>query len=494
MIVSTKAIIFTYSYSVQTASTGRLRDSRGRHTSVTDQNNKTTTYAYDDADRLTSVTDAANNVTTYGYDTESNLTSITDANNHTTDFAYDAYERVTKTTFPSNLSETYGYDADNNLTSKLDRNGNTIDDGASYSLDNAGNRTSKTDWLANVTSNYAYDQIYELTQVTQGTNTTESYTYDPVDNRLTSVGVASYSYNSENELTSTSNATYAYDNNGNMLTKTDSTGTTTYAWDFENQLTSVTLPGNGGTVSFKYDPFGKRIYKQSSLGTSIFGYDGENLIEEVSSTGAVIARYSMGLKLDEPFAELRGTTSYYEADGLGSISSLSNSAGGLTQTYTFDSFGKQTASSGSLTNPFRYTAREFDVETNLYFYRARYYDPSTGRFISEDPIRFGPNVYTYVRNRPLVLRDPLGLKPSNDDCLKQAVAGWTECLLVGGGVTGVGEATCLAACMLTGPGFPECAYMCTEIFGGIEDKAILICTAAAVAEYYECKNHGHCNK
>ena len=70
------------------------------------------------------------------------------------------------------------------------------------------------------------------------------------------------------------------------------------------------------------------------------------------------------------------TTSYYKyynADGLGTVTSLANSAGVLAQTYTFDSFGKQTASSGSLTNPFRYTARESDSETNLYYYRARYY-------------------------------------------------------------------------------------------------------------------------
>ncbi len=74
------------------------------------------------------------------------------------------------------------------------------------------------------------------------------------------------------------------------------------------------------------------------------------------------------------------TTSYYEADGLGSVTSLSNAAGALAQTYTFDSFGKQTASSGSLTNPFQFTGREFDTESSLYFMRARYFDPTTGRF------------------------------------------------------------------------------------------------------------------
>ena len=74
--------------------------------------------------------------------------------------------------------------------------------------------------------------------------------------------------------------------NSNTTSKTDSTGTTNYTWDFENRLTSVTLPSSGGTVSFKYDPFGRRIYKSSSVGTSIYAYDGDNLVEERNSSGA----------------------------------------------------------------------------------------------------------------------------------------------------------------------------------------------------------------
>lgn len=179
------------------------------------------------------------------------------------------------------------------------------------------------------------------------------------------------------------------DSNGNTLTSVTGSNTTTYSWDFENRMTSVTLPGSGGTVSFKYDPFGRRIEKISPTTTSIFAYDENNLVEETNSSGAVVARYTGILDFDQPLAMLRsGTTSYYEQDGLGTVTSLSNTAGALAQTYTFDSFGKQTASSGSLTNPFQFTGREFDTETNLQFSRARYFDPTTGRFISEDPIGF----------------------------------------------------------------------------------------------------------
>ena len=187
----------------------------------------------------------------------------------------------------------------------------------------------------------------------------------------------------------------------------------------------MTLPGTGGTVSFKYDPFGRRIQKAFTTGanpptttTTNYLYDGDNNIEEVDPNGSVLARYSQGLNTDEPLAMLRsGATNYYHADGVGSVTSLSNPAGTLAQTYAFDSFGKQTAASGSLTNPFRYTAREFDSETNLQFSRARYYEPMTGRFLSEDPIGFdgGGNFYAYGQNDPIDESDPDGLSPKGKD-------------------------------------------------------------------------------
>ena len=375
----------------------------------------TTSYAYDKASNRTGFTDPESGSTTYAYDTLNRLTTLTPPSAFTTGsfgFSYDSLSRRTQMTRPNGVTTNYTYDNLSRLLSVLHQlSGSTID-GATYSLDNAGNRTAKTDQRTAVTTNYGYDQIYELLSATQGGNTTESYTYDPVGNRLSSLGLSPYNYNTSSELTSTPSATYGYDLNGNAVTKNDSTGITTYAWDFENRLTSVTLPGTGGTVSFKYDPFGRRIYKASSSGTTVYVYDLQNIIEETNSSGAVVARYTQGVKIDEPLAMLRSdATNYYEADGLGSVTSLSNAAGALAQTYTFDSFGNQTASSGTLTNPFRFTAREFDAETGLQFSRARYYDPNAGRFVSEDPIGFraGNNFYQYVLNDPLNSIDPLGL-------------------------------------------------------------------------------------
>ena len=352
--------------------------------------------------------------TSYAFDTLNRLQTLTPPTAFTSGnfgFSYDGLSRRTQMTRPNSVSTLYTYDNLSHLTSVLHQLSGSTTDGAAYTLDNAGNRTAKTDERAGVTSNFSYDAIYELTQVTQGANTTESYSYDPVGNRTASLGVSSYTTNSSNELTSTSNASYTFDYNGNTLTKVVGSNTTSYSWDFENRLSSVTLPGSSGTVSFKYDPFGRRIYKSSSSATSIYAYDGDNLVEETNSSGTAVARYSDGLNIDEPLAMLRSSaTSFYDADGLGTITSLANTAGSLAQTYTFDSFGKQTASSGSLTNPFQYTARENDPETGLYYYRARYYDPNTGRFLNEDPtgLRGGINLYGCVGNDPINKTDPGG--------------------------------------------------------------------------------------
>jgi RHS repeat-associated protein len=198
------------------------------------------------------------------------------------------------------------------------------------------------------------------------------------------------------------------DANGNTLS--DPSGKS-YSWDFENRLTQAVVPGTG-TVAFKYDPLGRRIQKASASGTTNYLYDGAILLQEVDNVGNVLARYTQSGLIDESLGMLRGgVTAYYQADGLGSTSSLSNSAGTLANTYTYDSFGKLTGSTGTLLNPFQYTGREFDPETGIYEYRARYYDQNAGRFISEDPIAFraGVNFYRYVLNNPVIHVDPPGL-------------------------------------------------------------------------------------
>ena len=118
-----------------------------------------------------------------------------------------------------------------------------------------------------------------------------------------------------------------YDASGNTLT--DAQGRT-FTWDFENRLTQAVVPGtNGGTTTFRYDPFGRRIQKSGPLGTTNYLYDGPNSVEEVDGSGNILGRYVDSSEVDDQLSELRSSTiSYYEQDGIGSLSSLTNSATG----------------------------------------------------------------------------------------------------------------------------------------------------------------------
>ena len=401
----------------------------------------TNSYTYDAASNRTSLTAPDGSISTYGYDTLNRLNGLANSWAGSFGFSYDALSRRTQLTRPNGVTTNYSYDSVSHLLSALHQEGSTTLDGASYTYDPAGNRTSKTNYLNGTTWNYDYDAIYDLLQVTHGGSTKESFSYDAVGNRLSSLSVPSYSYNSSNELTSSSSGSYTYDANGNTLS--DPSGKS-YTWDFENRMASAVVPGTG-TVTFKYDPFGRRIYKLSPNATSIFLYNGANLLETVNGSGSEVASYSHTLNVDEMLAERRASTGgYYEADALGSISSLSNSSGTPANTYAYDSFGNLTASTGTLSNYFQYTGREFDAEIGLYYYRARYYDSTIGRFLSEDPLRFkagamiledpfhfkpGTNFYNYAFNSPLQWRDPDG-KQVGWQVLGNIVS-WLKCGIYG---------------------------------------------------------------
>jgi RHS repeat-associated protein len=212
-------------------------------------------------------------------------------------------------------------------------------------------------------------------------------------------------------LTNTNTATFTYDSNGNVSAKTDAAGTTQYSWDFENRLKQVTLP-NGRTVAYKYDALGRRVQRTPSVGISTnFVYDGSDVIKDLNSDGSTVD-YVDGPGIDN---KLRLTDSrlsgplYFLQDHLGSTTALANSLGAVVSQKSYDSFGNQ--SPGVTLTRYGYTGREFDSDTGLYYYRARWYDPKLGRFISEDPIGLngGLNMYTYAKSNPQNMRDPWGL-------------------------------------------------------------------------------------
>ncbi len=153
-----------------------------------------------------------------------------------------------------------------------------------------------------------------------------------------------------------------------------------------------------------------------------FLYDGADLLAETNAAGTTItAHYLYGPGIDEPLERKGGsTTSYYSQDELGSTVHLTDSAGTIAESYTYEVFGQPTIRDGSGTviptsavgNRFLFTGREWDSETGLYYYRARYYNPKTGRFLSRDPLGYLPdvNLYRCVGNDPTSRIDPSGLE------------------------------------------------------------------------------------
>jgi RHS repeat-associated protein len=196
------------------------------------------------------------------------------------------------------------------------------------------------------------------------------------------------------------------------MTKTEGSNTTTYSYDYENRLVSAS---NATTAAaYGYDPFGKRLAKTVNGTTTYYLYDNEDIIAEYDGGGALKASYLHGQGIDEPISMTRGSNTYfYTFDGLGSVNELTDSSGSVAESYAYDAFGNlQTPPTTG--NVYTYTGSEYDLETGLYYYRSRYYDPTIGRFITKDllsgelknPSSF--NAYLYVSNNPINFVDPFG--------------------------------------------------------------------------------------
>ncbi len=202
------------------------------------------------------------------------------------------------------------------------------------------------------------------------------------------------------------------------------------------------------TLAFKYDPLGRRVEKRADnvvsglpvTKTHTYVYDNEDIILEIVETtvnnGAPTTetiRYVHGPGIDEPLLiQKNGIAYYYHADGLGSIAALTDPQQNVVESYRYTAYGVTTKTGDIVNNPYRFTGREFDPEIGIYYYRARYYDPGVGRFITKDPIGFegGVNPYLYTGNNPVNRIDPLGLDWIDD--LANFSAGMGDTITWGG--------------------------------------------------------------
>ncbi|MDI6450233.1 RHS repeat-associated core domain-containing protein [Anaerobaca lacustris] len=181
-------------------------------------------------------------------------------------------------------------------------------------------------------------------------------------------------------------------------------------------------PGAGGAstgweeITYTYDPAGRRIAKDVDGVVTKYVYDGAQCIAEYDGDDVLLRKFIHGPCIDEPICMIEAAgsyagTYYYHYDALGSVVALSDADGETVQVYEYDVYGQPGVADAGHPNPFAFTGRRFDTETGLYYYRARYYNPTIGRFLQTDPIGYqdGMNWYAYCRNNPITWIDPTGL-------------------------------------------------------------------------------------
>lgn len=368
-------------------------DAAGRPTGVTDTQGGNITWTYDNADRVLSETTPAGTVS-YAYNIASQIASMTAADRAPVNYGYDSAGRLNTIT-QSGQTFTFNYDILSRRSSLQRPNGVTT----SYSYDQADrlSRLTHANGIGTLEDfQYEYnsdDEITKITSLASATLAAQSKTVSAADaaNRIAQIGAASFSFDQEGQITS----------------KTDSTGITNYQWDARGRLKQAALP-NGQTVGYGYDALGRRSSRTANGVTTNFLYDGTDVAVD-RENGVSKVEYLNGAGVDEKLRQTDiGIASYYFLqDHLGSTSALTNSSGALISQSQYEAFG---ASTGSSLTRYGYTGRELDSLTGLMHYRARWYDPQQGRFMSEDPIGFdgGLNLYGYVGNSPMMYTDPSG--------------------------------------------------------------------------------------
>ena len=330
-----------------------------------------------------------------------------------TSYVYDPANNLVTETYPNGLRSTIHYDSMNRLTAMT-----TPNSGYLYQLGATGNRTSATE-LTGRSVQWSYDGIYRLTNEAiasdpAGGNGAVDYGLDPVGNRLSStsslprISTSISGYDSDDLM-----STESYDANGNTVTS----GGRTFAYDSENHLTSM----NNGGVTIIYDGDGNRVSKTASGVTTLYLVDDLNptgyaqVIEELSG-GAVQREYAYGLQRINENQIISGTwtPSFYGYDGGGSVRQLTNLAAAVTDRYNYDAFGNLLNSTGATPNNYLYRGEQYDTNLNLYYLRARYYNPATGRFMSRDPnagkLKDPKSLhkYLYADGNPVDGMDPSG--------------------------------------------------------------------------------------
>ncbi len=433
--------------------------------------NLTTNYAYDDLGRLQKEAESNGIVKEYTYDAANNRkTNIITQNGalvSNTSYEYDKMNRLEHVMEGNSLAATYTYDENGNRKSLSYANGNSTEYQYNYankvvSLINKqetqaistfsylyyldGNKASKTDDAG--TTYYTYDGLGRLKNERLADNSTISYWFDDYSNRArmtaaspTGTTTTRYIYDKNNRLIKeekvansiTDTTCYYYDNNGNQTFKTSEIirpvsmddkasykayvmGETedslaeAYEYDGLNRLSKAIV--SDMTISYTYNGNGLRTSKTVNGITTAHVWDGDQMVLELDETGNVSSKYIRGINL--LYSDRAGTKNFYMYNAHGDVEQLTDISGNVIKNYDYDAFGVEKNIDSADNNPFRYCGEYFDKETGTIYLRARYYDPSIGRFISEDSYRgkaedpLSLNLYTYCSGNPVNFIDPTG--------------------------------------------------------------------------------------
>jgi len=316
----------------------------------------------------------------------------------------------------------------------------------SYMLNAGGQRTNAVEILLQENGTYLtntlswqYDGLNRLTNEvlvcsTSSASYTNSYSYDLAGNRVSKVHAGNspetitYQYNPNDELTNEISSvnptvTYLYDANGSLTNKTAGTTVNSYAYNLENKLATVAI--NGVTsAAYQYDSQGVRISSTIGGNTTNYLIDANNLtgypqiLEELPAVGGTPAKsYVIGNEVLAQSAS--GTLSYFLKDGHGNNRQLTSASGTVTSHYNYDAYGVVQTGISSTTaeaapTSLLYCGEQYDSVLQMYNLRARYYNPTVGRFGVQDQVDGTPDdplnlhKYIYCQNNPVNMHDPSG--------------------------------------------------------------------------------------